>query len=153
MSISVESIKSIKSIEAIEEFNKIIKIITRNVVKKFPNDPTISRIQKRISIITDINPVLVIEKVGQYLYKYRDKIYKLTSNKDAEMFFLDNTYATDFNKANASKSDIETIVYLVTKLKELGRSLPEYEKMQYKQYVIDMLDMYIFYMTDEVLHA
>ena len=80
-------------IEHIHNFCHTIKVITTDLMKRFPNDPIVYRAHKRIITIIQIDPKLVIDMCGPYLYQYRDKIYS-DDVDESSSFFIENEYDT-----------------------------------------------------------
>lgn len=126
-------------LQHVESFNRRIKILTNDLVKRFPNDATIARIQKRINLSIDVTPLFVIKTTGEYLYAFKDQIYKA----DAD-FFLENDYDREVKQAvNEEKADLAK--YVMPKVKEAWRKLDEDSRKEYAEYVAALLDDYIDY--------
>ena len=62
-------------VEYVNSFCQTIKIISTDLLRRFPNDPMVYRAHKRVTTIIGLDPKLVIDVCGPYLYEYREKIY------------------------------------------------------------------------------
>jgi hypothetical protein len=132
-------------IEFINNFCQTIKIITNDLMKRFPNDPVVYRAQKRVMAIINIDPKLVIDVCGPYLYQYRDKIYSEDVDESSS-FFIENEYDKEIKEASGGEK-LELATYIIPKMKECAVSLPLEEKKQYKDFAISLLDDYIEYLA------
>jgi hypothetical protein len=131
----------------VESFNHNLKILTRDLAQRYPNDPMTDRAKKRVMTIIDIDPLFVIGAVGPYLYSYREQIYALAAPGDAaEVFFLENNFDTEL-QASVSQEKADMVSYIIPKAKECARALPPAEKQQYKDLVIELLDDYVEYLA------
>lgn len=124
-------------------FNRTIKVLTREVAKRYPTDPTVYRMQQRVGVATEVTPLFVIDLVGPYLFKYRDQIYSLNGAGN-EDFFLTKNYSEEFSEA-VDHSRIDAAVYILPKVQDLIRALPPAERGEYKDAVIGLLDDYVEY--------
>jgi hypothetical protein len=132
-------------IQYIHNFCHTIKVITTDLMKRFPNDPIVYRAHKRIITIIQIDPKLVIDMCGPYLYQYRDKIYSEDVDESSS-FFIENEYDKEI-KENSGGEKLELAKYIIPKMKECALSLPYDEKKQYKEFTSNLLDDYIEYMA------
>jgi len=110
--------------------------------KWFPHDPTVDRAAKRLSLAIQERPELIIETIGGYLWKYREQI----SDED-EAFFLENSYDAEIREA-VNQEKLDYVQYLMPRVKGLWVS-PEVsneDRDVYRQYVLDMFDLYIDYL-------
>jgi len=129
----------------VEQFNHNLKVLTRDLSQRHPNDAMIYRAEKRIMAVIDLDPLFVIDAVGPYLYHYREQIYNL--DKKNEEFFLENTYDTEL-KAAVNQEKVDMVSYIIPKAKETARTLPPHEMQQYKDLVVNLLDDYIEYLSE-----
>jgi len=136
---------SAQHIAHVEAFNHNLKILTRDLSKRFPNDAKVHRAQKRIMTVINIDPLFVIDAVGPYLFSYREQIYNLDDEGNL-VFFLDNDYAEEF-KASVDDEKVEMVTYIMPKVKSIARTLPPEEQEQYKEIVVAMLDDYVEYIA------
>ena len=132
-------------IEHIHNFCHTIKVITTDLMKRFPNDPIVYRAHKRIITIIQIDPKLVIDMCGPYLYQYRDKIYS-DDVDESSSFFIENEYDKEIKEASGGEK-LELATYIIPKMKECAVSLPLEEKAQYKDFATSLLDDYIEYLA------
>lgn len=128
----------------VESFNHKLKILTRDLAKRYPTDAKIARAQKRIMTVVAFDPILVIKNVGPYLYKYREQIYGL--HEGGEAFFMENTFDTEL-KTSVDQNKADMVAYIIPKAKESASSLPPDEKEQFKSMIIELLDDYIEYLS------
>jgi hypothetical protein len=128
-------------IDHVERFNHTLKVVTRDLALRFPNDAVIFRAQRRVMTVIGVNPVFVIETAGPYLYKYRAQMYG-----NDEEFFLDNSYDTEL-KEDGVQERVDMVSYIIPKAKECARGLAPAEKEEYKQMIISLLDDYIEYIA------
>lgn len=125
----------------VEEFNRILKKMTCALVIRYPADATIARAKKRILLAMDIDPVLIIEAVGPYLYSYREGIYK----GDAD-FFIENDYDAELQQSvNAEKADLTS--YIIPKVKTAWAKSGTEQREDYKLTIQALLDIYLEYMA------
>jgi hypothetical protein len=130
-----------------EAFNRDLKILTRDVTERYPDDATIKRAEKRIMLVVDTDPLYVIDLVGAYLLSYKDQIYALESgNQGAEEFFLESSYDSEI-RAGVDKEKVDLVSYIMPKMKECVRTLAEDEKADYKRRVVSLLDNYVEYLV------
>ena len=84
-------------IEHIHGFCNTLKIISTDLMRRFPQDPMVYRAHKRIITIIGIDPKLVIDICGPYLYQYRDKIYS-DDVDESSSFFIENDYDREITR-------------------------------------------------------
>jgi len=132
-------------IEFVHSFCNTLKIISTDLMRRFPQDPIVYRAHKRIITIIGIDPKLVIDICGPYLYQYRDKIYSEDVDESSS-FFIENDYDREI-KENTGGEKLELATYIIPKMKECALSLPFDEKKQYKDFASDLLDDYIEYLA------
>jgi len=128
----------------VEQFNHHLKVLVRDLAKRYPNDALVFRAQKRAMTAISLDPLYVTDTVGQYLYDYREQIYNL--NEETEAFFLENTFDAEL-KACVDQEKFDMVSYIIPKAKECARSLPPDEKAEYVELVVSMLDCYIEYLA------
>ena len=63
----------VSTTQAIINFNKKIKLLSKEITQRFPNDAIAFRTQKQIILAIDTYPTCIIDAVGEYLYSYRNK--------------------------------------------------------------------------------
>jgi hypothetical protein len=124
----------------VESFNHSLKVLARDLAKRYPTDAVVFRAQKRVMTVIAVDPLFVINTVGPYLYSYREQIYNLDDK--AEAFFLENDYDAEL-KASVNEEKADMVSYLIPKAKECVRTLPPDEREEYKELIVSMLDAYI----------
>jgi len=125
----------------VEDFNRILKKMTCELVVRHPTDATIDRAKKRILMAMDMDPILIIDAVGPYLYKFKDGIYA----GDAD-FFIENDYDAEIKQSvNAEKADLT--LYIIPKVKTAWLESGPDEREAYKETVQALLDTYLDYLA------
>jgi len=124
-----------------ERYNQNLKLLARDLIKRYPNDPKIYRAEKRVMFIIAVEPLAVIECSGPYLYQYREQIYD-TDNMTS--FFLQAEFDRDLN-ASVDTEKADMAAYIIPKAKECMRTLDPETLEVYKELVINLLDDYIEY--------
>jgi hypothetical protein len=121
----------------LESFNSNVRLLANNLSAMFPNDAMVERIRKRIFVASDIDPLLIIRLSGPYLFRYEKEIYAQNS-----AFLLENDYDAEI-KASVHKERQDAVCYLIPRVKEAVRTLPDADKKRYMSTIIDMLDNYV----------
>ncbi len=122
----------------IDSFLHNLKIIIKEALNYIPDDPKIYRVNKRIMLAIQYDPAFTFEKVGSYLYKYKDFIYDSSTE--------DLLLAWEFPEAKSKDKEIEDVSILV--ISELKRCLMNMNKEQrdyYRKLVSSLLDDYLEY--------
>lgn len=132
-------------VEYVNGFCHTIKVITTDLMRRFPEDPVVYRAHKRIVTIIGIDPKMVIDICGPYLYQYRDKIYS-DDIDESSSFFIENDYDREIKESSGGEK-LELAQYIIPKMKECALSLPYDEKKQYKEFASNLLDDYIEYLA------
>ena len=132
-------------VEYVNGFCHTIKVITTDLMRRFPEDPIVYRAHKRIVTIIGIDPKLVIDICGPYLYQYRDKIYS-DDVDESSSFFIENEYDREIKESSGGEK-LELAKYIIPKMKECALTLPYDEKKQYKEFASNLLDDYIEYLA------
>jgi len=128
-------------------FNDNLKMLTKDLGVRFPKDPIVYRATSRIMTALSVLPMMVIESAGPYLYAYRNIIYDKDYN-EALKFFADNDFDEEVRQANGA-DDMSMIQYIIVKTKDVIKILPDNEKKQYMDIVIDLLDNYVDYLAEK----
>ena len=132
-------------VEYVNSFCQTIKIIATDLTRRFPNDPMVYRAHKRIITIIGLDPKMVIDVCGPYLYEYRDKIYA-DDVDESSSFFVENDYDREIKNSSGGEK-LELAQYIIPKMKECALTLPLDEKQQYKDLSVNLLDDYIEYIA------
>ena len=134
-------------VEYVENFNHNMKVLTRDLARRFPNDAIASRIQKRVAAITAIDPIAIIDMVGPKIYEYRERIY---SEDDAtvEEFALNYNFAEEVKKSEDAE-DADTAAYLIPLIQKNLRISSSEEKKGYRKILVNLLDDFIEYLAEK----
>ena len=132
-------------VDYVNSFCQTIKIIATDLKRRFPNDPMVYRAHQRIITIIGLDPKMVMDICGPYLYEYRDQIYA-DDVDETSSFFIENEYDKEI-KENTGGEKLELAKYIIPKMKECALSLPVDERKEYKDFAINMLDDYIEYIA------
>ena len=127
-------------IQHVETFNSNLRQLTRDLARRCTGDVIIDRAQKRVMLVSGVDPLFTINAVGPYLYRYREQIYAL--DDASESFFLDNPFDVELRESvNPAKADV--VSHIIPRAKEVARTLPPPEKQAYRELIINLLDDYI----------
>jgi len=126
-----------------ESFNSNIKLVTRDLTRKFPSDAMAARLLKRINLAISMEPMMLIRLIGPKLYKYRDHIY--SSDPAAAEFVL--THGFDEDISDSSADDAEAASHFIPMVQQYLRTAQPSEKKAYHQIVVKLLDDYIEYLS------
>jgi len=126
----------------INGFNRGLKILTRDLAKKYPTDATIGRAQKRVVAAISAMPIYVIETAGAFLYKYRTHVYNL--DKAAEDFIMGSTFQDDIDESDDAEN-ADLLTYIIPRAKKHAMSLPPKARDEYGEIIKNLLDNYIEY--------
>lgn len=126
---------------AVTEFNGTIRRLLTSLQRLYPHDEQVVRTQKRVSLAIKELPTLVVEIVGQYLFKYKDQLLEGDSD-----FFLDNNYNEELREGGDGEK-AQVVAYLIPKIKQAWRDSPEEVRGEYFDEVMVLFDSYIAYMA------
>lgn len=132
-------------VDFVNGFNKKVKLLTLDLQRRYPTDAKMWRAKERILLAIREDPRLIIEDVGPYLYRFREKIY----SGDDE-FFITNDYGSELKECtNMERRDITA--HIIPKAKDTYLSLTDEEKKHYQELVVGMLDEYVEYLAAQRL--
>ncbi len=144
-------------------FNHELRLLISDLAARYPRDATIARTAKRAALITRDAPIYVVETVGPFLYRYREKIYALDSAggagaageagaaeaageaSAAEAFFLDTSFDDEVRAGAPDR--VRDVAYIILKTKECARGMTRGEKQGYFDAVVALLDCYVDYVA------
>jgi len=129
-------------IALVDRFNRNLRILSRDLNRRYPNDPMVYRAHQRTLMVIAANPTFVIEQVGPYLARYHREIYEFTP--EVERFFLANTFDSEL-KAGVVAEKVDLVSYVIPKVKEAAIGETPEVREQYRQVVIELLDDYLEY--------
>jgi len=135
----------------IERFNHNMKLLTRDLARRYPSDPMVYRMAQRVITIIDLDPVTSLRHVGPYLYTYRDEIYGY-DEKNTTNFFMANTFDDEMNSSTNS-GKVEMVRYIIPKAKEAMLKMTSTEKNEYVELVVSLLDDYIEFLALELCES
>lgn len=128
-----------KKTSYLDSFLHTLKILIKEGLKYIPDDPKIYRINKRVMLAIQYDPLFTFNKVGSYLYKYKDFVYDSTTE--------DLLIKWNFeNEAENQDKEVEDVSILV--ISELRRCLSKMnddQKKYYRKLVSSLLDDYVEY--------
>lgn len=122
------------------EFGNAMKLLTGELVRRFPNDSTARTVQRKTSVGVSHAPERIFRAVGKYLFKYDEQIR--SANYD---FFLNNSFSSDFSKTSELDQKELLCLYTINLVKKHWNALQDNEKKQYQQTVVNLLECYIEY--------
>lgn len=122
----------------IDSFLHNLKIIIKETSALLPNDPLLYRVNKRITLAIQYDPLLVFNKVGEYLYKYRNFVYDATT----ERLLLEWDF-TETEKIEPEKEDI--IKLIISQLKKCLISMDDDGRKFFRKLTCSLLDDYLEY--------
>jgi hypothetical protein len=94
-----------KQLKNIDKFNSAIKTLCKIAVKLDPNNASVDRIQKQISLFVGYNPVDPIKLVAPFLYKYNNKVLA----KDSD-FFISGGIQDDLKTASSEILEVFQLI-------------------------------------------
>ena len=131
-------------VAVIESFLGCVKLLLGALGRKYPHDPLVDRLRKRINLAADICPTGIIEYVGSHLYPYREQIYG-----EDDAFFLNNAFTEEFTRATDSDK-VAIAAHLVPLLKQAWRESADEERSSYTEAAQSLLDDYIEYLSLQI---
>ena len=123
----------------IDSFLHNLKILIKEAQSFIPDDPKIYRINKRIMLAIQLDPSFTFNKVGSYLYKYRDFIYDSTT----EELLLKWDFVEAYDENDKELEDVSLLV--INELKRCMSKMTKEQKDHYRKLVANLLDDYIEY--------
>jgi hypothetical protein len=128
----------------IDSFLHNLKILIKECMTYIPNnDPKIYRINKRIMLAIQFDPLFTFNKVGSYLYKYRNFIYDAST----EEMLLNWNFVEVYDEDDKELEDVSIMVIL--ELKKCMNNMNLEQKNYYRSLVANLLDDYIEYTCPE----
>jgi len=121
--------------EHVDTFLHNFKVLIKEIYAVLPNNPNIYRANKRIHLLIMVDPRIIIEKVGEKLFKYKDSIY----DDDIEKL----SKKINMEIVDTSTADLATL--LVEEIKICLSTLSENQKRFFRKLLCDLLDEYLEY--------
>jgi hypothetical protein len=128
--------------EIVDSFVSVLRSLMNDLAKRRPDDATVGRVKKRLSIAAEAVPVTIIEIAGPVLYQYRDEIF--SGNRSTwKRFFTDpDVFNNDIAQStDEGRRDIATD--MIPKIQEIVGSMPSCQHDKYIEIVRDLLDDYL----------
>jgi hypothetical protein len=128
-------------VDYILEFNSNLRALTLKLTLKFPDDPDMTRAQKRVLLAVRDFPEWVVSDVGMHMYKYRKQIIAGDTS-----FFLENDYDGELRQAAAEDPEKAKLTALIIpRLKAAWKKAGAPERAELKLKAENLLYAYIDY--------
>lgn len=125
-----------------DRFIHDLRILIKEAMTFIPEDPRIYRVNKRIMLAIQVEPGIVINKVGELLYKYRDFIYDAST----EDLLIQWDFSKDIIADDKESEDVSILV--ISELKRALQAMTDTQKKYYRETIINLLDSYLEYKCD-----
>lgn len=102
-----------------------------------PDDPNFYRAVKRVNLAIQYEPLLVVNRIGEYLFKYKHFVYDEASDNA----ILEWEFAETSTISNPEVADITVLV--ITQLKTCARELDVNGRTFFRKLMIELLDDYL----------
>ena len=139
----MSAVDMVSTTQAIINFNKKIKLLSKEITQRFPNDAIAFRTQKQIILAIDTYPTCIIDAVGEYLYSYRNKILDKPT-EDVILFFNQLDYKEQLKNSEIDEKE-KSISYFIPKIKDVINNMKPQEKKQYILLITDLIYDFIDY--------
>lgn len=123
----------------IDSFLHNLKIIIKEALTYIPDDPRVYRVNKRIMLAIQVDPLFTFNKVGGNLYKYRNFIYDAST----EDLLLKWDFVEAYDKNDKELEDVSLLV--ISEFKRVMVKMNNEQKNYYRKMVANLLDDYIEY--------
>lgn len=123
----------------LDSFLHTLKILIKEALNYIPDDPKVYRVNKRIMLIIQLDPAFAFNKVGEYLYKYRDFIYDAST----EDLLLKWDFIEAYDEEDKELEDVSLLV--ISELKRCMVKMNDVQKTYYRKMVASLLDDYLEY--------
>ena len=124
----------------VDSFLHNLKITIKEAANLLPDNPNLYRANKRIGLVIQYEPKIVIDKVGEMLFKYKDFVYDATT----EELLLQWNFSEDI-KTLDEPDDADLATLIICELKLCIQKLDECQKMFFRKQICDLLDDYLEY--------
>jgi hypothetical protein len=121
-----------------------LKTIMKEAQSLRPNDPNFYRAIKRVNFACQFEPLLVVNRLGKYLYKYKHFVY----DENSDNAILDWEFSETSTISNPEVADITILV--IAQLKICARELDENGRKFFRKLMIELLDDYIEFSCGDV---
>lgn len=131
----------------IEGFNRHLRTLVRQVGERCSGDATVHRVRQRVMTALSLSPTEGVERVGPYLWTYRDQLSLAGEARDA--YFLGDGLAADLRAAGPDEAS-NPAGYIVARLRDLFRlGMKREEREEYYEMLAEMLDFYVDYLEEK----
>lgn len=127
------------------DFIKELKGLMGILVEREPNDPQVLRVQKRLGVVSDMTPMLVVEWTGEALFRHHESIYS-EDPKEWAQFFDPGVGTKKFQdqlQATASDDNRSQAEHLILRVQKQLREMEAAERQFYITKVRGLLDKYL----------
>lgn len=131
--------KDNKKHKHVDSFLHTLKILVKEAMNYIPEDPRVYRVNKRVMLAIQMDPGFTFNKVGGYLYKYRDFIYDAST----EDLLLKWEFVEAFDENDKELEDVSLLV--ISELKRCMAKMDADQKEYYRKMVASLLDDYLEY--------
>lgn len=118
-------------------------MVIKEAMNYIPDDPRVYRVNKRIMLIIQMDPLFTFNKVGSYLYKYRDFIYDAST----EELLLKWDFIEAYDENDKELEDVSLLI--ISEFKRCMQKMNPDQKDYYRKMVASLLDDYIEYTCPE----
>ena len=123
------------------EFNTHAKQLGLDLIRRFPNDPKVAAIHRRVKIATETLPDFVIQVAGEQLAVYVDTIFSDDPREWARFFEDETVFEEQISSAETPENE-EAARYLVPKIQALAKEESMDVKREYIEKIRAMIDLY-----------
>jgi hypothetical protein len=134
-----------KMAQAVMQFNGTIRRLLAALLRLYPHDEQVVRTKKRVSLVVEEFPVLVVQIVGQHLFRFKDQL--LAGDR---RFFLENDYSEELREGGGDEK-AQVVAYLIPKIKQAWRDSSEEDREVYFAEVMVLFDSYIDFTAAQAL--
>lgn len=137
----------------IENFNHNLKLLIRAISRSLPANATtaaiatVARVQKRIAVITESNPLMAVKIVGPRIFEYRDEIYGIDTADSASVELFVHRIGQRLAAADVSAEHADDAAQLIPLMLQTLRGISADECRSYCEHIMSMLDYYIEYLA------
>lgn len=127
----------------VDSFLHTLRIVIKEAMAYIPDDPRVYRVNKRIMLAIQMDPLFTFNKVGTNLYKYRNFIYDAST----EDLLLKWDFIEAYDENDKELEDVSLLV--ISEFKRVLVKMNKEQKDYYRKMVSSLLDDYIEYTCPE----
>jgi len=129
----------------VNEFIKKLKGLMIELVQAEPDDIYVLRLQRQLTVATDLAPLEILEKTGCSLARYHESIYS-QDPEEWKKFYNPDLGASKFaGYLPAAAEDRSSAEHVIGKVQLHLRGMEAHERLVYLEKVRHLLDMYLDY--------